>query len=38
VKNKYAIKRELLDDILQHTDFTMKEWGYDVPGNLEITD
>jgi len=38
VKNKYAIKRTLLDEILQHTDFTMKEWGYDVPSNLEITD
>ena len=38
VKNKYAIKRALLDEILQHTDFTMKEWGYDIPDNLEITD
>ena len=25
VKNKYAIKRELLDEILKHTEFTMKE-------------
>ncbi len=38
VKNKYAIKRQLLDEVLQHTDFTMKEWGYDIPDNLEITD
>lgn len=36
VKNKYAIKRELLDEILLHTNFTMKEWGYEVPDNLEI--
>jgi hypothetical protein len=38
VKNKYAIKRTLLDEILQHTDFTMTEWDYDIPDNLEITD
>jgi len=38
VKNKYAIKRELLDEILKQTDFTMKEWDYQVPDNLEITD
>ena len=38
VKNKYAIKRELLDEILEHTDFAMKRWGYDIPDNLEIID
>jgi hypothetical protein len=38
VKNKYAIKRELLDEILQHTDFAMKRWNYEVPGNIEIED
>jgi hypothetical protein len=38
VKNKYSIKKPLLDEILSHTDFAMKEWGYDVPGNLEIVD
>ena len=38
VKNKYAIKRELLDEILEHTDFAMKLWDYGVPDNLEIID
>ncbi len=38
VKNKYAIKRALLEEVMQNTDFTMKEWGYDIPDNLEITD
>lgn len=36
VKNKYTIERSLLDEILQRTNFTMKQWAYDVPGNLEI--
>ncbi len=36
VKNKYAIEQSLLDEILEHTDFTMKKWDYDVPENLEI--
>jgi hypothetical protein len=36
VKNKYTIKHELLDEILRHTDVGMKEWGYEVPDNLEI--
>lgn len=38
VKNKYAIKRALLEEVMQNTDFTMKEWAYDIPDNLEITD
>ncbi len=36
VKNKYIIKRDLLDEILLNTDFTMKKWGYEIPDNLEI--
>lgn len=38
VKNKYAIKKSLLDEILTHTGFAMKEWNYDIPDNLEIVD
>lgn len=36
-KNKHLIKKELLDKILEDWDFVMKEWDYDVPGNVEIT-
>jgi len=36
VKNKYSIKRSLLEEILSNVEFTMKEWEYDVPGNLDI--
>jgi len=38
VKNKYSIKKELLDDILHHTDFAMKHWNYDIPENIEMAD
>jgi hypothetical protein len=38
VKNKYAIPRSLLDEILQHVDFAMKEWDYQIPDNIEIID
>lgn len=38
VKNKYAIPRPHLDEILQHVDFAMKEWDYQVPDNIEIID
>ena len=38
IKNKYSIKKSLLDEILSHTEFTMKEWGYDIPENLEVTE
>jgi len=37
-KNKHLIKKELLDKILDKWDFAMKEWGYDVPGNVEIVE
>lgn len=36
VRNKYSIPSSLLDEILEHTDFTMKKWNYHVPDNLEI--
>jgi hypothetical protein len=36
VRNKYSIPSALLDEILEHTDFTMKKWNYHVPDNLEI--
>jgi len=38
VKNKYSIQKSLLDEILSHTEFTRKEWDYDIPGNLDIVD
>lgn len=38
VRNKYSIKRSLLDEILSNTDFAMKEWGYDVPAHIEVED
>lgn len=38
IKNKYAIKRPLLEEILQKVDFAMKRYDYQVPDNLEITD
>jgi hypothetical protein len=38
VRNKYAIKQSLLDEILAKTSFTMKQYGYKIPDNLEITD
>ncbi|MEE4257067.1 MAG: sulfotransferase [Bacteroidales bacterium] len=38
VKNKYSIKKSLLDEILSNVEFTMKEWNYDIPGNLDIVD
>ena len=36
VKNKYAIKSSLLDEIIQKVDFAMAKWDYQVPDNLEI--
>jgi len=35
-KNKHLIKKEVLDKILAEWDFAMKEWGYEVPENVEI--
>lgn len=38
VKNEYAIKKELLDEILHRTDFAMKRWNYDVPGHIGVSE
>jgi len=35
-KNSYKISRKILDRILAEWDFTMKEWAYELPDNIEI--
>ncbi len=35
-KNVHKISRNMLDRILSEWDFTMKEWNYNIPSNLEI--
>ncbi|MEZ5084212.1 MAG: hypothetical protein R2750_12320 [Bacteroidales bacterium] len=35
-KNKHTIEKETIDKVIKNWGFSMAEWNYDLPGNMEI--